>query len=161
GLITVKDIQKKTQYPNATKDDKGRLRVAAAVGVGPDAMERAAALIEAGVDALVVDTAHGHTKGVLETVRRIKARYHVPVVGGNIATAGGARALIDEGVDAVKVGMGPGSICTTRVVSGAGMPQVTAVWEAYKVCKEYDIPVIADGGIQFSGDIAKAIAAGA
>jgi IMP dehydrogenase len=161
GLITVKDIQKKTQYPNATKDDKGRLRVAAAVGVGPDAMERAAALIEAGVDALVVDTAHGHTKGVLDTVRRIKARHNIPVVGGNIATTEGAHALIDVGVDAVKVGMGPGSICTTRVVSGAGMPQITAVWDTYKVCKEFDIPVIADGGIQFSGDIAKAIAAGA
>jgi IMP dehydrogenase len=161
GLITVKDIQKKTQYPNATKDDKGRLRVAAAVGVGPDAMERTAALIEAGVDALVVDTAHGHTKGVIETVRRIKARYGVPVVAGNIATSEGAHALIDAGADAIKVGMGPGSICTTRVVSGAGMPQITAVWEAYKVCKELDIPVIADGGIQFSGDIAKAIAAGA
>ncbi|MEO8285388.1 MAG: IMP dehydrogenase [Chloroflexota bacterium] len=161
GLITVKDIQKKTQYPNATKDDKGRLRVAAALGVGPDAMERAAALIEAGVDALVVDTAHGHTKGVIETVRRVKARYGIPVVAGNIATADGARALIDAGADAVKVGMGPGSICTTRVVSGAGMPQITAVWEAYKVCKAADIPVIADGGIQFSGDIAKAIAAGA
>jgi len=161
GLITVKDIQKKTQYPNATKDDKGRLRVAAAVGVGPDAMERTAALIEAGVDALVVDTAHGHTKGVIETVRRIKARYSVPVVAGNIATGEGAHALVDVGADAIKVGMGPGSICTTRVVSGAGMPQITAVWEAYKVCKELDIPVIADGGIQFSGDIAKAIAAGA
>jgi IMP dehydrogenase len=161
GLITVKDIQKKTQYPNATKDDKGRLRVAAAVGVGPDSEERAAALIEAGVDALVVDTAHGHTRGVLMTVRRIKAGYSIPVVGGNVATADGARALIDAGADAVKVGMGPGSICTTRVVSGAGMPQVTAVWDCYKVCRESGTPVIADGGVQYSGDIAKAIAAGA
>jgi IMP dehydrogenase len=161
GLITVKDIQKKTQYPNATKDDKGRLRVAAAVGVGPDSEERAAALIEAGVDALVVDTAHGHTRGVLMTVKRIKAGYSIPVVGGNVATAEGARALIDAGADAVKVGMGPGSICTTRVVSGAGMPQITAVWDTYKVCRESGTPVIADGGVQYSGDIAKAIAAGA
>jgi IMP dehydrogenase len=161
GLITVKDIQKKTQYPNATKDAQGRLRAAAAVGVGPDAMERAAALIEAGVDALVVDTAHGHTKGVLDTVRRIKALYNIPVVAGNVATADGALALIDVGADAIKVGMGPGSICTTRVVSGAGMPQITAIWETYKVCSRYNVPVIADGGIQYSGDIAKAIAAGA
>ena len=161
GLITVKDIQKKTQYPNATKDDKGRLRVAAAVGVGPDSEERAAALIEAGVDALVVDTAHGHTRGVISTVKRIKAGYSIPIVAGNIATADGARALIDAGADAVKVGMGPGSICTTRVVSGAGMPQITAVWETYKVCRGQGVPVIADGGVQYSGDIAKAIAAGA
>lgn len=161
GLITVKDIQKKTQYPNATKDDKGRLRAAAAVGVGPDAEERAAALIEAGVDALVVDTAHGHTRGVISTVKRIKADYDIPVVAGNVATGDGARALIDAGANAVKVGMGPGSICTTRVVSGAGMPQITAVWECYKVCKALNVPVIADGGIQYSGDIAKAIAAGA
>jgi IMP dehydrogenase len=161
GLITVKDIQKKTQYPNATKDEKGRLRVAAAVGVGPDSLERAAALIDADVDALVVDTAHGHTRSVIETVHRIKAGYNIPIVAGNIATADGALALIDAGADAVKVGMGPGSICTTRVVSGAGMPQITAVWEAYKVCRERGVPVIADGGIQFSGDIAKAIAAGA
>jgi IMP dehydrogenase len=161
GLITVKDIQKKTQYPHATKDDKGRLRVAAAVGVGSDSEERAAALVEAGVDVLVVDTAHGHTRGVLLTVKRLKAHYNVPVVGGNIGTADGARALIDVGADAIKVGLGPGSICTTRVVSGAGMPQITAVWEAYKVCRESGVPVIADGGIQYSGDIAKAIAAGA
>lgn len=161
GLITVKDIQKKTQYPNATKDARGRLRVAAALGVGVDALERAAALIEAGVDALVVDTAHGHTKGVIDTVNRVKGRFNVPVVAGNIATADGARALIDAGANAVKVGMGPGSICTTRVVSGAGMPQITAVWDAYKVCRYQNIPVIADGGIQYSGDIAKAIAAGA
>ncbi len=161
GLITVKDIQKKTQYPNATKDDKGRLRVAAAVGVGPDSEERAAALIEAGADALVVDTAHGHTKGVIMTVKRIKARFGISVVAGNVATADGARALIDAGADTLKVGMGPGSICTTRVISGAGMPQITAVWECYKVCKVAGVPVIADGGIQYSGDIAKAIAAGA
>lgn len=161
GLITVKDIQKKTQYPNATKDQRGRLRVAAALGVSADSQERAAALIEAGVDALVVDTAHGHTKGVIDTVRRVKARYNIPVVAGNIATGDGARAMIDAGADTVKVGMGPGSICTTRVVSGAGMPQITAVWECYKVCEPLGVPVIADGGIQYSGDIAKAIAAGA
>jgi IMP dehydrogenase len=161
GLITVKDIQKKTQYPNATKDDKGRLRAAAAVGVGPDSADRAAALIEAGVDALVVDTAHGHTLGVINTVKRIKARYNISLVAGNVATEEGARALIDAGADAIKVGMGPGSICTTRVVSGAGMPQITAVWDCYKVCKPLGVPVIADGGIQYSGDIAKAIAAGA
>lgn len=161
GLITVKDIQKKTQYPNATKDDKGRLRVAAAVGVGPDSEERAAALIEAGADALVVDTAHGHSKSVLLTIKRLKARFGIPIVGGNVATGDGARALIDAGVDAVKSGIGPGSICTTRVVSGAGMPQITAVWESYKVCRAANVPVIADGGIQYSGDIAKAIAAGA
>src|SRR5205807_190433 len=118
-------------------------------------------LIEAGADALVVDTAHGHTKGVLDTVRRIKSSHSIPVVAGNISTGDGAHALIDVGVDAVKVGMGPGSICTTRVVSGAGMPQITAVWDAYKVCRHHNIPVIADGGIQYSGDIAKAIAAGA
>ena len=161
GLITVKDIQKKTQYPYATKDERGRLRVAAALGVGADSEERAAALIEAGVDALVVDTAHGHSLGVVSTVKRVKAKYNIPVVGGNVATSEGAYALIDAGVDAVKVGMGPGSICTTRVVSGAGMPQITAVWDAYKVCKPLGVPVIADGGIQYSGDIAKAIAAGA
>jgi IMP dehydrogenase len=161
GLITVKDIQKKTQYPNATKDDKGRLRAAAAIGVGPDTEERAAALIEAGVDVLVVDTAHGHTRGVISTVSRVKARYNIPVAAGNVAQAEGALALMDVGADAVKVGMGPGSICTTRVVSGAGMPQITAVWECYKVCRERGVPVIADGGIQYSGDIAKAIAAGA
>jgi IMP dehydrogenase len=161
GLITVKDIQKKTQYPNATKDDKGRLRVAAALGVGPDSEERAAALIEAGADALVIDTAHGHTLGVISTVRRIKSRYGIPVVAGNVATADGARALIDSGADTIKIGMGPGSICTTRVVSGAGMPQITAVWDCYKVCKQLGVPLIADGGIQYSGDIAKAIAAGA
>jgi IMP dehydrogenase len=135
--------------------------VAAALGVGADSQERAAALIEAGVDALVVDTAHGHSKGVIDTVKRVKARHNVEVVAGNVATADGARALIDVGADSIKVGMGPGSICTTRVVSGAGMPQITAVWDCYKVCKPLGVPVIADGGIQYSGDIAKAIAAGA
>src|SRR5205085_2013490 len=158
GLITVKDIQKKVQFPHATKDDRGRLRVAAAVGVGPDALERAQALAAAGADVLVVDTAHGHSTGVLEMVRRIKDAVSVDVVAGNIATGDAAQALVDAGADGVKAGVGPGSICTTRVVAGVGVPQVTAV---YDVAQEADVPVIADGGITSSGDIAKAIAAGA
>jgi IMP dehydrogenase len=158
GLITVKDIQKKLQYPQATKDERGRLRVGAAVGVGPDAVERAQALVAAGVDVLVVDTAHGHSVGVLEMVRKIKGAVSVDVIAGNIATGEAARALIDAGVDAVKAGIGGGSICTTRIVAGVGVPQVTAV---YDVAQESDLPVIADGGLTSSGDIAKAIAAGA
>jgi IMP dehydrogenase len=158
GLITVKDIQKKIQYPQATKDDRGRLRVGAAVGVGPDAAERAQALVAAGVDLLVVDTAHGHSAGVIEMVRKIKSLVSVEVIAGNIATADAARALVDAGADAVKAGIGPGSICTTRVVAGVGVPQVTAV---YDVASAVDVPVIADGGMTTSGDIAKAIAAGA
>ncbi|MES1246665.1 MAG: IMP dehydrogenase [Actinomycetota bacterium] len=158
GLITVKDIQKKIQYPQATKDDRGRLRVGAAVGVGPDALARAEALVAAGVDVLVVDTAHGHSAGVIEMVRTIKSRVECDVVAGNIATAEAARALVDAGVDGVKAGIGPGSICTTRVVAGVGVPQVTAV---YDVAEAVDVPVIADGGMTTSGDIAKAIAAGA
>ncbi|HET7079735.1 MAG TPA: IMP dehydrogenase [Chloroflexia bacterium] len=161
GLITVKDIQKKQQYPLATYDRHGRLLCGAAVGVGDDGFERAAALIEAGVDVIFVDTAHGHTAGVIEAVRRIKRRYDVPVIAGNIATGAAAQALIDAGADGLKVGMGPGSICTTRVVSGAGMPQITAVWEVARVARPAGIPIIADGGIQYSGDVAKAIAAGA
>jgi IMP dehydrogenase len=157
GLITVKDIQKKIQYPQATKDERGRLRVGAAVGVGPDALERAQALAGAGADVLIVDTAHGHSVGVAEMVRRVRD-LGVEVIAGNIATADAARALIDAGADAVKSGVGPGSICTTRVVAGVGVPQVTAV---YDVAQEADVPVIADGGITSSGDIAKAIAAGA
>jgi IMP dehydrogenase len=157
GLITVKDIQKKIQHPQATKDERGRLRVGAAVGVGPDALERAQALAGAGADVLVVDTAHGHSVGVAEMVRRVRD-LGVEVIAGNIATADAARALIDAGADAVKSGVGPGSICTTRVVAGVGVPQVTAV---YDVAQEADVPVIADGGITSSGDIAKAIAAGA
>jgi IMP dehydrogenase len=157
GLITVKDIQKKIQHPQATKDERGRLRVGAAVGVGPDALERAQALAGAGADVLVVDTAHGHSVGVAEMVRRVRG-LGVEVIAGNIATADAARALIDAGADAVKSGVGPGSICTTRVVAGVGVPQVTAV---YDVAQEADVPVIADGGITSSGDIAKAIAAGA
>jgi IMP dehydrogenase len=158
GLITVKDIQKKIQYPDATKDERGRLRVGAAVGVGPDAAERAQALVSAGVDVLVVDTAHGHSAGVLEMVRTIKGLVDVEVIAGNIATTDAARALVDAGADAVKSGIGPGSICTTRVVAGVGVPQVTAV---YDVAAVVDVPVIADGGMTTSGDIAKAIAAGA
>jgi IMP dehydrogenase len=158
GLITVKDIQKKIQYPQATKDDRGRLRVGAAVGVGPDAEERAQALVAAGVDLLVVDTAHGHSRGVIEMVSKIKSAVSVEVIAGNIATAEAARALVDAGADAVKAGIGGGSICTTRVVAGVGVPQVTAV---YDVAQAVDVPVIADGGITSSGDIAKALAAGA
>ncbi|MER3438058.1 MAG: IMP dehydrogenase [Chloroflexota bacterium] len=161
GLITVKDIQKKIQYPFATKDAQGRLRVAAAVGVGADAMERATALAEEGVDLLVIDTAHGHSAAVLQMVRAIKSRLNVPVMAGNIATAAAAEALIDAGADAIKVGVGPGSICTTRVVAGTGVPQITAIYECARAASRYGIPVIGDGGIQYSGDIAKAIAAGA
>ncbi|MCP2604525.1 IMP dehydrogenase [Candidatus Aminicenantes bacterium AH-873-B07] len=162
GLITYKDILKRIQYPHAIKDEFGRLRVGAAIGVGEDALERAEALIKAKVDVLVVDTAHGHSKRVLETVKILKN--HFPdkeLIAGNIATAEAAEDLIKTGVDAVKVGVGPGSICTTRVVTGVGVPQITAIAEVYKVCKKYNIPVIADGGIKFSGDITKAIAAGA
>ena len=161
GLITVKDIQKRVEYPLSTKDDRGRLRVAAAVGVGTDAHERAAALVGAEVDALVVDTAHGHSHGVLEVVRRIKAERDVQVIAGNISTAEAAEALIDAGADAVKVGQGPGSICTTRVVAGVGVPQVTAVFDVAEAASRHGVPVIADGGLTSSGDIAKAIAAGA
>ncbi len=161
GLITVKDIQKRIQYPNATKDDQGRLRVAAAVGVGEDALERTEALIDEGVDVIVVDTAHGHARTVAEMVRAIKSRWDVDVVAGNIATAAAAEALIEAGADAVKVGVGPGSICTTRVVTGIGAPQITAVMNVSEVTQRHNVPLIADGGIQYSGDIAKAIAAGA
>jgi IMP dehydrogenase len=158
GLITVKDIQKKTQFPQATKDDRGRLRVGAAVGVGPDALERAQALAAAGADVLVVDTAHGHSAGVIEMVRKIKSSVDVEIIAGNIATGDAAVALIDAGADAVKAGVGPGSICTTRVVAGVGVPQITAIHE---IAQSVDVPVIGDGGITSSGDIAKAIAAGA
>ncbi|MEO8559185.1 MAG: IMP dehydrogenase, partial [Rhodospirillales bacterium] len=162
GLITVKDIEKAQLYPNATKDEKGRLRVAAAVGVGQDGMLRAEALLDAGVDVVVVDTAHGHSQGVLEAVTRVKKlSNYTQVIGGNVATAEGARALIDHGADAVKIGIGPGSICTTRIVAGVGMPQLTAIMEAAEVCHEKGVPAIADGGIKFSGDLAKAIAGGA
>jgi IMP dehydrogenase len=162
GLITVKDMEKAQQYPNASKDDKGRLRVAAATGVGADGLKRAEALFDAECDVIVVDTAHGHSKGVLEAVRRVRElSNYTQVIGGNVATAEGARALVDAGVDAVKVGIGPGSICTTRVVAGVGVPQLTAILDAVEACRKADVPVIGDGGIKFSGDLAKAIAAGA
>jgi IMP dehydrogenase len=161
GLITVKDISKRIRYPNATKDEQGRLRVGAAVGVGNDALERAAALVEAEVDVLVVDTAHGHSHGVLDVVRRIKSEHDVEVIAGNVSTGEGALALADAGADAVKVGQGPGSICTTRVVAGVGVPQVTAVFDAAQALARQSVPIVADGGMRSSGDIAKAIAAGA
>jgi IMP dehydrogenase len=162
GLITVKDILKSTEHPLACKDEQGRLRVAAAVGVGEGTEERVQRLVDAGVDALVVDTAHGHSQGVLNRVSWVKKHYpNVQVVGGNVATAAGAKALADAGVDGVKVGIGPGSICTTRIVTGVGMPQVTAVSEAVRGLEGTGVPVIADGGIRYSGDIAKVLAAGA
>ena len=164
GLITVKDFEKTDQYPNATKDEEGRLRVGAAIGFFGDAWERAERLRDAGVDVIVVDTANGESAGVIDIVRRLKADSSfdaIDVIGGNVATRSGAQALIDAGVDAVKVGVGPGSICTTRVVAGVGVPQVTAVYEASLAARPAGIPVIADGGLQYSGDIAKAIVAGA
>lgn len=162
GLITVKDIEKAQQFPSACKDKLGRLRVAAATGVGVDGMLRTEALIDAGVDLIVVDTAHGHSKGVIEAVLAIKKLSNsVQVVAGNIATPDAARALIDAGADTVKVGIGPGTICTTRMIAGVGMPQLSAIMEVAEVCSKLDIPIIADGGIKFSGDVAKAIAAGA
>jgi IMP dehydrogenase len=162
GLITVKDILKSSEYPLACKDELGRLRVGAAIGVGEGTEERAAALVEAGVDVLVVDTAHGHSDGVLQRVRWCKRTFpKVQVIGGNIATGAAARALMDAGADAVKVGIGPGSICTTRIVAGVGVPQITAVANVAEALKNTDVPLIADGGIRYSGDIAKAIAAGA
>src|SRR5207245_3407225 len=146
GLITVKDIQKRIQFPNATKDGKGRLRVAAAVGVGPDAWERAGALVDADVDALVVDTAHGHSSAVVEMVRRIKSEWDVDVVAGNVATGPATEALIDAGADSVKCGVGPGASCTTRVVAGVGVPQITAIYDCARVTLEHGIPLVADGG---------------
>jgi IMP dehydrogenase len=161
GLITVKDFTKSEKFPNATKDPGGRLVVGAAVGVGEDAKRRAQTLIEAGVDFLIVDTAHGHQQSVLNMVAQIKANADVEVIGGNVATRAGAQAMIDAGADGVKVGVGPGSICTTRVVAGVGVPQVTAIYEASLAARPAGIPVVGDGGLQYSGDIAKAIAAGA
>lgn len=161
GLITIKDIQKRIDFPNATKDAEGRLRVAAAVGAGPDVMVRAKALIEAGVDAIVVDTAHGHNRSVIATVREIRQIWDGAIVAGNIATAEAAEALIDAGADALKVGIGPGSICTTRVVAGVGVPQITAIFDVSQVAHRRNVPVIGDGGLVYSGDVAKAIAAGA
>jgi IMP dehydrogenase len=162
GLITFKDIQKKRQFPNACKDEHGRLRVGAAVGVTPDLLDRVAAIVEAGVDFLTVDTAHGHSEGVLEAVFKVKSDFeHVEVVAGNVATAEGTADLIAAGADAIKVGIGPGSICTTRVVAGVGVPQLTAIMDCSSVAREHQIPIIADGGIKQTGDVPKAIAAGA
>ena len=162
GLITVKDIEKAQKYPNACKDERGRLRVAAATTVGDDGLRRAMALVEAECDVVMVDTAHGHSQGVLDMVRRIKRESnYTQVAAGNVATADGAKALIDAGADSIKVGIGPGSICTTRIVAGVGVPQLTAVMDAVSAAREAGVPVIADGGIRFSGDLAKAIAAGA
>ena len=162
GLITIKDIEKARQYPNSAKDLKGRLLVAAAVGISNDTMDRVEALINASADVIVVDTAHGHSRGVLDTVYNIKSKYpDTELIAGNIATAGGVRDLVQAGADCVKVGIGPGSICTTRVVAGAGVPQVTAIYECANEAARYDIPIIGDGGIKYSGDITKALAVGA
>ncbi|MFT5696978.1 MAG: IMP dehydrogenase [Myxococcota bacterium] len=162
GLITIKDIEKSERYPDACKDSLGRLRCGAAIGVGPDELERAQALVTAGVDVVVVDTAHGHSQGVLNSVTALRSHFpDLPIVGGNVATGEGAEALIKAGVSGVKVGIGPGSICTTRVIAGVGVPQFTAVIDAHKVASQYGIPVISDGGIKFSGDVVKALAAGA
>ncbi|MCX7699162.1 MAG: IMP dehydrogenase [Candidatus Goldbacteria bacterium] len=162
GLITIKDIEKKYKYPNATKDKYGRLMVAAAVGPSEELIDRASALIEAGVDALVVDTAHGHSESVIKAVKELKRRFkNIDIIAGNIATEEGAKDLIKAGADAIKVGIGPGSICTTRVIAGVGIPQISAIMEAAKVAMKKGVPVIADGGIKYSGDITKAIAAGA
>lgn len=161
GLITIKDIEKVIEFPNAAKDEQGRLLVAAAVGIAKDTITRATKLVEAGTDALVIDTAHGHSKGVLEMVSELKKHFpEVTLIAGNVATAEGTRALIEAGADVVKVGIGPGSICTTRVVAGVGVPQITAIYEAATEAKKHGKAIIADGGIKFSGDIAKALAAG-
>ena len=162
GLITVKDIQKRQEFPNATRDDAGRLRCAAAVGVGDDLEERVEALVARAVDAVAIDTAHGHSAGVIKAIERIKAGWPtLPVVAGNVVTEEGVEALAEAGADAVKVGVGAGSICTTRVISGAGMPQLSAIWHTTRRARQLGVPVIADGGITYSGDIVKAIAAGA
>ena len=161
GLITVKDILKKENHPNAASDKHGRLLVAAAIGVSSDTLERAQALVDAQVDVLVVDTAHGHSKGVLETVKQLKSKLQVDIIAGNVATASGTQALIDAGVDAVKVGIGAGSSCTTRMIAGVGVPQLTAVLDAFACAQKKNIPVVSDGGMRYSGDIAKSFAAGA
>ncbi len=161
GLITIKDIEKRINYPNSAKDEHGRLLCGAAVGITGDIYERVDALVEAKVDVIVIDTAHGHSKNVLKVLKEVKEKYpNLQMIAGNIATGEAAKALIDAGADAIKVGIGPGSICTTRVVAGIGVPQITAIMDVYEVAKEYDVPVIADGGIKYSGDIVKAIAAG-
>ena len=162
GLITIKDIEKQIKYPLSAKDSKGRLLCGAALGITPDVLDRVKALVAAQVDVVVLDSAHGHSENVLKCVRMVKEAYpDLPVIGGNVATAEGTRALIEAGVDAVKVGIGPGSICTTRIVAGIGVPQISAIMDAYSAAKEYGIPIIADGGIKYSGDMTKALAAGA
>ncbi len=161
GLITIKDIEKRRKYPDSCKDKLGRLMVGAAIGTGEDTMKRTELLVNAGVDVIVIDTAHGHSKAVIETLKKIKKRYAVEVVAGNVATAEGTLDLIKAGADAVKIGIGPGSICTTRIVAGAGVPQLTAIKDCFAVARRHDIPLIADGGIKYSGDITKALAAGA
>lgn len=162
GLITIKDIEKAVQYPNSARDENGRLLCAAAIGATSDVLERAGALLNAGCDALILDSAHGHSKNILEAVKKVKARFtSAQIIAGNIATADGARDLIEAGADAIKVGMGPGSICTTRIIAGMGVPQITAIYDCACVASKYGIPVIADGGIKYSGDVVKAIAAGA
>jgi IMP dehydrogenase len=161
GLITFKDIQKKKRYPNACKDKHGRLRVGAAVGVTADTLERVDALVKAGADVIIIDTAHGHSKGVIEMVKRVKSKFAIDIIAGNVGTAEATKDLIKAGADCIKIGIGPGSICTTRIVAGVGVPQVTAVMDCAKMAKKFNIPVIADGGIKHTGDIAKAIAAGA
>ena len=162
GLVTIKDIEKRLKYPNAAKDARGRLLVAAAIGVGADMNDRLDAIVKANVDVVVVDTAHGHSAGVINTVKKIKAKYpDLQLIAGNVATAEATRALIEAGADAVKVGIGPGSICTTRVIAGIGVPQITAVYDCAMAAREYGVPVIADGGIKYSGDVVKALAAGA
>ena len=162
GLVTIKDIEKSVKYPNTARDNNGRLLCAAALGVTADVLDRASALAEKQVDAFVLDSAHGHSKNILKNIAKVKATFpNISLIAGNIATAEGAKALIDAGADAVKVGIGPGSICTTRVVAGIGVPQITAIYDAANEADKYGIPVIADGGIKYSGDIVKAIAAGA
>ncbi len=161
GLITIKDIEKRRKYPNACKDKIGRLRVGAAIGVSEDAIHRAGLLVKAGADVIAIDTAHGHTKAVINVLKKVKKQFNVDVIAGNVATPEGALDLIKAGADAIKVGIGPGSICTTRIVAGAGVPQITAIMNCYSVAKKYKIPIIADGGVKYSGDITKALAAGA
>lgn len=161
GLITIKDIEKRRKYPNACKDTAGRLRVGAAVGAGEEAIYRTELLVKAGVDLIVIDTAHGHTKAVIATLKKLKKKVGIDIVAGNVATVEGTEDLIKAGVDAIKVGIGPGSICTTRIVAGAGVPQITAIMNCYSIAKKHKVPIIADGGIKYSGDIIKALAAGA
>jgi IMP dehydrogenase len=161
GLITIKDIEKRRKYPHACKDTVGRLRVGGAIGVGDDAIFRASLLVKAGVDVIAIDTAHGHTKSVIEVLKKVKKKFGIEVIAGNVGTQEGTLDLIKAGADAIKVGIGPGSICTTRIVAGAGVPQITAIINCYSIAKKFGVPIIADGGVKYSGDITKALAAGA